>query len=135
MNNRSTRKFCDYLDAEVRTAPPRRKIVCEPDESLFKIFEQGEDDISKYAFPTQKTVSVEMVDVTMPKEMFEVLVGRFDYMEDVLASGAAINLHPADRVWEQYLQEARARANNPGIMKAYERYLMFLELAGVKRLG
>ncbi|SRR6056297_712951 len=135
MNNRLTKKFCDNYEAEIRPAAPRRKMVCEPDESLFKIFEAGEPDIAKYAMPEYKVVNVEMVEVSMPKESFESLVGRFDYMEDVLASGSAANLHPADRVWEQYLQEARARAENPGIQKAYERYLMFLELAGVKRLG
>jgi len=133
MNNKSVRNFCETYDAAVSTGMPRRKVVNEPDLMIDSIGK--DDDIAKYALHDFKTVEVETVELTMSRESFNALVGRQDYIEEILASGSAASMHPADRVWDHYQEEVRARNSCPGIQKAYERYLMFLELAGVRRLG
>jgi len=133
MNNKSTERFCNNYGASVRPAPPRWKMVADHD--VFFDCIQEDKDIFKYNIPEYRKVEEEMVDITMSKESFAHLVGRIDYIEEVLGSGSAVSNHPADRVWDQYLQEERARRNNPGIQKAYEKYALFLQLAGVKRLG
>jgi|AntRauTorcE11897_2_1112592.scaffolds.fasta_scaffold03623_7 hypothetical protein len=133
MNNKSVRKFCDTYEAGVSPGVPRRKVVNDPE--LLTNFVGSNDDISKYAMPNFRTEEVETVQITMPRESFNALVGRQDYIEEILASGSAASMHPADRVWDHYQEEVRARNSCPGIQKAYEKYLMFLEIAGVRRLG
>jgi hypothetical protein len=83
-----------------------------------------------------KNDSVEAVEITMPKVEFERLVDEHEELVDLknFAGYPSVDLikHDYGQMREQYfvtLNEIRIRDSNESVKKAYEHYLMLLNLA------
>ena len=77
--------------------------------------------VYQHSFPIEE---VECVEVLMPKDR---LTSIIDYITD---SEDQIKEHRTDRqLMYRYEQDRSVRLNNPAVEKAYQKYVMLLELA------
>jgi hypothetical protein len=67
---------------------------------------------------------VDCVDILMPKDRLDSLIG---FVTD--AEGHYKNLAFERQLMARYEQDRNVRLNNPAVEKAYQKYVMMLELA------
>lgn len=75
----------------------------------------------QHSFPVEE---IDCVEVLMPKDRLDSLIG---FVTD--AEGHYRNLASERQLMARYEQDRNVRLNNPAVEKAYQKYIMLLELA------
>ena len=81
-------------------------------------------DAATYQYQTFPIEEVDCVEVLMPKDRLQHIIDYINYCED------AVERSQTDRqLMARYEQDRNVRLNNPTVEKAYQKYVMLLELA------
>lgn len=72
----------------------------------------------------QEVETEQYIELLIPQEKFRELVDQEKYINHLEQLA-----HTSEQARDDYIRSERIRASNPAVQKAYEKYLMLLELA------
>lgn len=123
MNKRDSTDFEKFYDADVRKSSQQRyRATTKPADYSLNDFP---GDLVNYE-------AIDMVEIHMPEDRFRALLEIEEKVKSILNVRTYTDVHPADRVWNDYQEQVRIRNESFAAQNAYEKYLSLLYLSGYR---
>jgi len=116
-------EFFRKFDMQVQ--PSRRKLRRIPNMwQHTNAWNYSIDDAAMHQFQSIPIEEVDCVDILMPQDRLQHIIDYIDHVEKT------VEKHDSDRrLIARYERDRIVRLNNPTVEKAYQKYVMLLELA------